>query len=74
MVTALLIQPVWSLPSDVLERTTAACSPPVVGAEQYAFTVAEDAGIGTVVGSVSATDDSTVTYETQILAGFESND
>ncbi len=48
----------WSDPSDPLVRTTGSCTPPVFGAEQYKFSVSDDAAIGTLVGTVSATDDS----------------
>ena len=48
----------WSDPSAVLTATTAACSPPVFGSSSYSFTVADDAPIGTTVGTIQATDDS----------------
>ena len=48
----------WSDPSAVRTATTAACSPPVFGSSSYSFSVAEDAPIGTTVGTVQATDNS----------------
>ena len=56
---------IWSPPSAVLERRAASCSPPEFAVEKYHFTVAEDASLGTVVGTVQATDDSggPVAYE-----------
>ena len=48
----------WSEPSDLLFSQTAVCSPPVFGSSSYSFSVVDDAPIGTVVGTVSATDDS----------------
>ena len=48
----------WSEPSDVLTATTGTCSPPVFGSSSYSFTVADDAPVGTVVGTVQATDNS----------------
>ena len=48
----------WSEPSDVLTATTGSCSPPVFTGYIYSFTVAEDAAIGTTVGTVQATDNS----------------
>ena len=47
----------WSDPSDVLVATTSACSPPV-WPQPYSFSVADDAPVGTVVGTVQATDSS----------------
>ena len=48
----------WSEPSDLLFSQTAVCSPPVFGYSSHSFTVPDDAPVGTVVGTVSATDDS----------------
>ena len=48
----------WSEPSDVLRATTGSCTPPVFRSYQYSFSVAEDAPIGTTVGTVQATDNS----------------
>ena len=61
----------WSDPSGVMSATTGACVYPEFGESSYAFQVMEDAALGTVVGTVSATDSggNAVTYE--IRAGNE---
>ena len=46
----------WSLPSDILNTSTSECVTPVFDEEDYAFTVSASASIGTIVGTVSATD------------------
>ena len=48
----------WSEPSEVLKATTGSCTPPVFESGSYSFTVADDAPIGTIVGTVQATDNS----------------
>ena len=68
---------VWSDPSEELTRTTGSCSPPSFTAAPYSFTIRDDAPIGTVVGTVSATDDSgeSVVYRISAygpgLSGFD---
>ena len=57
----------WSDPSALLKASTAACTPPVFGAESYTFSVTADAVVDAAVGSVSATD--AVTYA--VTAGNE---
>ncbi len=54
----------WSEPSATLKATTAMCTGPKFGDTSYAFQAAGNAKIGTVVGTVSATDpdDETLTY------------
>ena len=52
----------WSDPSEALTASTGACTPPVFGATSYSFSVMEDAAVDAPVGTVSATDDDTVTY------------
>ena len=62
----------WSDPSDSVSMTTGECVPPTFGAASYTFSLADDADLGAVVGSVSATGsltDDTVTYS--ISAGDE---
>ena len=62
----------WSDPSDSVSVTTGECVPPTFGAASYSFSLAGDADLGAVVGSVSATGsltDDTVTYS--ITAGDE---
>ncbi len=49
----------WSDPSESLTGTTGSCTPPVFGAASYSFSVRDDAAAGSVVGTVSATDNST---------------
>ncbi len=46
----------WSEPSAIIVATTAECAPPVFDASRYTFEVGEDAEVGTLVGSVAATD------------------
>ena len=46
----------WSKPSAPVSATTTACVSPVFDQESYAFGVSEDAAVGDVVGTVSATD------------------
>ena len=46
-------------------------SPPVFGSASYAFSVAEDAGVGEAVGSISATDADGDTLSYSITAGNE---
>ena len=47
-----------------MDATTAECTPPAFGAESYSFTIAQNAPLETVLGTVVATDASggTVTY------------
>ena len=54
----------WSAPSALVKGATGQCVSPVFDEDSYAFSVGEDAGIGTEVGVVSATDPQgeTVTY------------
>ena len=54
----------WSEPSTILIAETSECTAPVFDEESYSFTVMEDAGTGTEVDTVSATDpnDDAVTY------------
>ena len=54
----------WSDWSAIIVERTAQCVPPVFDAPSYAFDIAEDAEVGTVVGTVTATDSpgDTVTY------------
>ena len=54
----------WSAPSKSVAAGTTECVSPVFEEDPYAFSVGEDAGIGTEVGVVSATDPQgeTVTY------------
>ena len=54
----------WGEGSAVVAATTGECVPPAFGAESYSFTIAQNAPMGTAVGTVSATDTSggTVTY------------
>ena len=54
----------WGDPSASLTATTGTCTPPVFDPTSYSFSVLEDAALETVVGSVSATDNSgePVTY------------
>ncbi len=62
----------WSDPSDSVSVTIGECVPPTFGAASYSFSLAGDADLGAVVGSVSATGsltDDTVTYS--ITAGDE---
>ena len=49
---------VWSDPSEPLTRVTASCSPPTFSEDPYRFTIRDDAPVGTVIGTISATDDS----------------
>ena len=46
----------WGAQSEVVTAATTACVSPVFDAAPYAFRIAEDAKVGAVVGSVSATD------------------
>ena len=46
---------VWSDPSAVLADTTGTCTPPAFGTASYSFSVADDAEVGTAVGTVLAT-------------------
>ena len=52
----------WSDPGAAAAATTAACVPPVFSQESYRFSVMVDAAVDAEVGTVSATDDGTVTY------------
>ena len=54
----------WSEPAAILSEITGECVSPVFDEESYSFTVMEDAGTGTEVDTVSATDpnDDAVTY------------
>ena len=55
----------WSAPSAPVAALTGRCVPPTFGAASYSFSLADDADLGSVVGSVSATGsqtDDTVTY------------
>ncbi len=54
----------WSDPSKALTASTGACVSPVFDEDSYAFSVRENAAVGTDVGAVSATDpnDDTLTY------------
>ena len=54
----------WGERSVVIEATTAECVPPSFRAESYSFTIAQNAPLGTAVGTVTATDagDGTITY------------
>ena len=54
----------WGEPSAVLTTDTGACTPPTFGPGPHTFSVSENAAIGTVVGTVTATDaeGSAVTY------------
>ena len=55
----------WSAPSAPVAALTGRCVPPTFGAASYSFSLADDADVGAVVGSVSATGsqtDDTVTY------------
>ena len=55
----------WSAPSALVAALTGRCVPPTFGAASYSFSLAGDADLGSVVGSVSATGsqtDDTVTY------------
>ena len=53
----------WGDPSESLTRTSAACTPPRWSSGSYRFSIAEDAPLGTVVGTVTATDNNgPVTY------------
>ena len=55
----------WSAPSAPVAALTDRCVPPTFGAASYSFSLADDADLGSVVGSVSATGsqtDDTVTY------------
>ena len=45
----------WSTASATVTTQTTPCPAPVFGAASYAFTVREDASVGTVVGTVAAT-------------------
>ena len=57
----------WSAPSAPLAASTGTCTPPVFAPASYTFSLGVDAPIGTVVGTVAATDDSgePVTYGIQ---------
>ena len=46
----------WSAPSAVLSESAAECAPPAFDVPSYTFAIAEDVAVGTVVGTVSATD------------------
>ena len=61
----------WSEPSAAAMAATTACVSPVFDAAPYTFHISEDAVVGAVVGSVSATDpqDHAITY--YITAGNE---
>ncbi len=62
----------WSAPSAPVAALIGRCVPPTFGAASYSFSLADDADVGTVVGSVSATGsltDDTATYS--ITAGDE---
>ena len=48
----------WSAPSDILTATAANCTLPRFQSAPYRFSVAEDAPVGTVVGTVQAVDNS----------------
>ena len=64
----------WSHPSLTLSETTTECLTPVFDEESYAYELlARNAGVGTVVGTVTAVDpnDDTVTYS--ITGGNEVN-
>ena len=56
----------WGPPSPVLATPAGPCVPPTFGAASYAFSTTENSGVGTAVGSVSASGskgaDDTVTY------------
>ena len=45
----------WGEPSDVLSSSGGECVPPTFSASSYSFSIVADAGIGAVVGRVSAT-------------------
>ena len=59
----------WSDPSAPFTASTGACVPPVFAQTSYSFSVMEDATLDGAVGTVSATDDDTVTYA--IVGGNE---
>ena len=59
----------WSEPSAIILVTTAECTPPVFGASSYAFTIAGDAEVGAIVGSVAATDSTGDTVSHAITEG-----
>ncbi len=63
----------WGAPSEVVSHTTRTCNlPPVFRTSAYAFSVAENSSVWTVVGTVLATDPDpgdTVTY--RITSGNE---
>ena len=61
----------WSDPSDVISATTGECVYPDFGASPYAFQVMEDAALGEVVGTVSATDASGSALRYEVEAGNE---
>ena len=59
----------WSEWSAALTETTAECVSPVFDESSYAFEVPEHAGVGTAVGTVSATDPNEDTVAYSITAG-----
>ena len=59
----------WGEGSAVVAATTAECTPPAFGAASYSFTIAQNAPLETVVGTVTATDASGGTVAYAITAG-----
>ena len=60
----------WGAASASVSQVSAACTAdPVFGSESYGFTVAENAALGTAVGTVSATDADGNTLTYSITAG-----
>ena len=59
----------WGPVSTVATGMTAGCGEPVFAQETYTFTVAEDAAVGTTVGTVSATDPNGQAITYSITAG-----
>ena len=69
MVTARTYRSSWGVTSAVASGTTAGCGEPVFVQASYTFAVAENAAVGTVVGTVSATDPNGETVTYSITAG-----
>ena len=61
----------WSEPSELVSASTSACVTPVFDAASYTFSIPHDASVGTVVGTVSATDPDGETLTYSITAGNE---
>ena len=61
----------WSAPSALVKGATGQCVSPVFDEDSYAFSVGEDAGIGTEVGVVSTADPQGETVTYSITGGNE---